>query len=97
MKYYVVITRLEIPLVEPLPRETKAASIVNEGCDLCLFDYMNKVVPCKNHYKLKDLVLVWRKIDLPAEADNVVEFVVPAETTVPVVPETVPELEAVPA
>lgn len=97
MKYYVVLTRLEIPLVEPLPGETKAASIVNVGCKYCLFDYQDKFIACKDHYKIKDLVLVIRKIDLPAEADNVVEFVVPAEATVPVVSETVPELEAVPA
>lgn len=97
MKYYVVITRLEIPLVEPLPGETKAANIVNEGCANCLFDYQNKFVACRVHYKIKDLVLVLRKIDLPAEADNVIEMVVPIETAIPLVSETVPELEAVPA
>lgn len=97
MKYYVVITRLEIPLVEPQPGETKAANIVNEGCANCLFDYQNKFIACKIHYKIKDLVLVLRKIDLPDGIDNVVEFVVPAEATVPVVPAAVSEPEAVPA
>lgn len=94
---YVVLTRLEIPLVEPLPGETKAANIVNTGCVVCRFDFMNKLKLCGEHYQLKDLVLVARKIDLPAEAENVIEFVVPAETTPTVVEETVPEPEAVPA
>lgn len=97
MKYYVVLTRLEIPLVEPLPGETKAANIVNEACGVCTFDFMERMRYCKDHYQIKSLVLVERKIELPAEAENVIEFVVPAETTPTVVEETVPEPEAVPA
>lgn len=98
MKYYVVLTLLEVPLVEPLPGETKAANVVNVGCDLCLFDIVTaKPKLCKDHYKKRDLVLVYRKVDLPTEADNVGEIEVQAEATIPVVQEAVPELEAVPA
>lgn len=97
MKYYVVLTRLEVPLVEPLPGETKAANIVNEGCDRCLINYQEKMVFCVNHYKIKDLVLVIRKIDLPAEAENVTEMVVPAAAEIPLIQAAVPEPTPVPA
>lgn len=78
MKYYLVFTRLEAPLAEPLPGEIKAANIVNEGCDLCLFDVTGtKIKWCAKHNAMdrEHLILIVRKID-------VIENVTPAEVEV---------------
>ena len=99
MKYYLVFTRLEIPLVEPQPGEVKSANIVNEGCCLCLFDITGtRVKWCINHHRIKDLILLVRKIDVITE-EQLAETpaAVAMAETIPSISEGVDELVAVPA